>query len=521
MIFPNIMNIIKKVYNKLFNNDKLDKLVIEVKGSSIGRYLFLVFLSKPRIISLPVNFKPEEHIVNYPPVNYGFTIGIKFNIKKMNYILGLLSEIPANNKNLILENGYIPIHSSTIRNNIKDYLLYIDYLIATHVIVSDNTYIVGEKSKGFKWTKQYENAEFIPFNQAETIENTENIINVNVENVENYPYLNYWYKQNKLIINTLNARRYAQNMKAYKMEDRSRWDYNKEKDCLKYPINQYHAILYNLASINKFDYRLKIDDNVHRLHSTLTNMQKDFRNFFTYNSNTLVSIDITNSQPYLSCALFNPEFWKVNSTLSLNIQSLPINIQSRFNEYPIIIMIGKFFNTLTGIEFNEYTRIVSTGRMYEALIDIVKDERGDIITRKAAKTTMFSIFFSKNKGAQNNPNKDLMDIFKLRFPAVAELFKIIKHSFIDGDDGQHSRLACLLQSIESEIVLHRCCKRIWEEGDQKIPVFTIHDSIVTTVDNLEFVKRIMEEELTQNIGIAPSLSLEYWGISELNPVFLT
>jgi len=109
----------------------------------------------------------------------------------------------------------------------------------------------------------------------------------------------------------------------------------------------------------------------------------------------------------------------------------------------------------------------------------------------------------------------------VKFPAVTKLFSIIKTAFRGGDKDQHNRLACLLQSIESEIILHRCCKRIWEEGEHKIPVFTIHDSIVTTVDNLEFVKRIMEEELTRNIGLAPSLSIETWDVSNLNPDFLT
>jgi len=519
MIFPNIMNIINKIIKRLFKNRKLKELVGEFSERKFGSFLFIIHLNKPRVLILPANFDPKGHILTFNPVEYGFPADTKFNIEKMKYFLGLLSSIPANNKDLITENGYVPIHSTTIRNNIKDYLHYVNYLINTGVVVTDGIYDPGVKSKGFKWTEQYENADFVIYSQVEVAENV-NIENNVYEEIDNYPYLNYWYKEKKLSIDLPLALRYAKNMKEFKMQNRSRWDYNADKGCLKYPINQYHSILYNLGALNKYDYKPQIDKNVHRLHSTITNMQKDYRNFFKYNNESLVSIDITNSQPYLTCALFNPQFWKDNSNLTLNIKSLPLNIQSRFNEFSISIMIGNFFNKLKLTEFNEYAQIVSAGRMYEALIDIVRVKRGDEIPRKIAKTTMFSIFFSKNRGAQNNPNKDLMDIFRLKFPAVAELFKIIKHSFKGGGDDQHSRLACLLQSIESEIILHRCCKRIWEEGQQRIPVFTIHDSIVTTVNNLEFVKRIMVEELTRNIGIAPNLTIELWNESNLNPDFL-
>ena len=45
-------------------------------------------------------------------------------------------------------------------------------------------------------------------------------------------------------------------------------------------------------------------------------------------------------------------------------------------------------------------------------------------------------------------------------------------------------------------------------------LFTIHDSVVTTVENEKFVTKIMDEELTKCIGVKPKLVSEYWG-SEL------
>ncbi len=88
--------------------------------------------------------------------------------------------------------------------------------------------------------------------------------------------------------------------------------------------------------------------------------------------------------------------------------------------------------------------------------------------------------------------------FKMNFLPIYRLIELAKK-----DD--HTALSCLLQSMESEIILHRCCRRIWEEGNQHVPVFTIHDSICTTLDNTNFVLRIMQQTLTENIGISPNV----------------
>ena len=73
----------------------------------------------------------------------------------------------------------------------------------------------------------------------------------------------------------------------------------------------------------------------------------------------------------------------------------------------------------------------------------------------------------------------------------------------------------LLQSVESEIILHRCCKRIWDEGEHKVPVFTIHDSIATTSEYMKFVRKIMDEELTKAAGVHPNFKTEVWSESNL------
>ena len=102
-------------------------------------------------------------------------------------------------------------------------------------------------------------------------------------------------------------------------------------------------------------------------------------------------------------------------------------------------------------------------------------------------------------------------IFKATFPEIYGLIELAKTGI-----KQKNRFACLLQSVESEIILHRCCKRIWDEGEHKVPVFTIHDSIATTSEYVKFVRNIMDEELTKAAaGVHPNFKTEVWSESNL------
>ena len=124
----------------------------------------------------------------------------------------------------------------------------------------------------------------------------------------------------------------------------------------------------------------------------------------------------------------------------------------------------------------------------------------NLVDRDTVKTMILVVFFSSNRYFHQVDAK-LKRVFNQHFPSIYELIRLTKSNHKED-------LACLLQSIESEIILHRCCKRIWEEGYHQVPVFTIHDSICTTVNNTEFVNKIMEQVLTESTGLLPKLKVE-------------
>lgn len=493
---------------------------------------------------IPSNLDLEALLAQHPVTDYFFvrdetghiksvningTIGACFDPERLIYIIGLISSIPAKNKDSITENGYVPINSKLIRNAFKDYLPYLDYLIMTGVLCTDGQYIQGEKSMGYKFTEQYANAALkrydFPAFQGEVEAIPKEIYSEEDESFVlntlygNYDYLSHWYYTKKLHINKEAAMYYAYSLMATKInQGQQSWDINSDKSSgdmivRKHPISQYQAALYNINSIDIGDYKVSIDTHVHRLHSVITNIQKDYRNFLTYDGQELVSIDIKNSQPYLCCALFNPQFWSINNELTLNLYSLPENIQRSITTVALPLELEKYFNTCSDEDFALYKKIVADGKMYETIAEACQKHLQIPLGRKEAKVLMFYLIFSSNQVRHNDSNINKMKkIFSLKlFPKVANLFKLIKHRYVGVPvSKQHNRLACLLQSIESEIILHRCCKRIWEEMNHQVPVFTIHDSIATTIEHKEYVRTVMQEELFKAIGVPPTLSEEYW-----------
>ncbi|RCR67481.1 hypothetical protein DUE52_22020 [Larkinella punicea] len=126
---------------------------------------------------------------------------------------------------------------------------------------------------------------------------------------------------------------------------------------------------------------------------------------------------------------------------------------------------------------------VKQGTFYEYLLqEAVKATGKTKLTRELMKKTVFTVFFSENETTSRLMQKR-KEIFRDLFPNVMRLFELIKSQ-------QHRTLALLLQNIESEIFLNRIARRIARERPD-LPIFTIHDSIVTTVGNETYVKMIM------------------------------
>ena len=153
-------------------------------------------------------------------------------------------------------------------------------------------------------------------------------------------------------------------------------------------------------------------------------------------------------------------------------------------------------------DVQRYITLAETGKLYEEFILQYQIKYAGIKTRDEIKRELFSVLFSKNHNA--NKSKAL---FTELFPHVDGLFRYIKHH-------EHELLSLLLQRIESDLVIEDIC-RLMTAQYPKVPLFTIHDSITTTVDHISLLQNIMEERFKERLGTVPKLKIEAWKIDEL------
>ncbi len=336
-----------------------------------------------------------------------------------------------------------------------------------------------------------------------------------------FEYLTKWILDGKLGIDYQAANDFA--FKDFQLKDKypelREVDY--KNNTVKDHYTQFSALNVNIERIKNQDFNMSVDGNIHRFHSNLTCMKSEFRNFLTYNGIRLAAVDLKNSQPYLSVKLLDPKFWfydkyeniyKSKFDISNNIddnltlykinKSLFINLFQNSTIYNCIIMCLKSVKMPINTDVASFVEYVSKGKFYELLGKEIKEKMNIVITdRKELKAIVFLVLFTSNKfiGQEKaGPKKLFMNIF----PNMYKLFAVIKKR-------DKTILPRILQSLESHLMLKVIAKRISIERPD-LPIFTIHDSIVTTVGNEDYVHNVMKEELTKHIGCPPTLDIQYW-----------
>ena len=388
----------------------------------------------------------------------------------------------------------------------KSYKSHLNYLLDNGIISIVSGYIPGNYSRSYKLNDNY-------FGVPEWYEIKSYILSKNLKNLKKsekkdnqYLYLKKWL--NKLTLDIEHA------------DVTTNLSFELKKSCPEYqeiifgtnrpknPDRQYYHSKMVIELFKNDDYPFYVDDKGYRAHTILTRSNKSIRHFIKCNGEDLVSVDLKNSQPYLLLCLGNPSMLekskkkegKPNQTQPthqpiISIPALsPIHISS--------IMFGFSSGIQYSIEFQEYKKLVSSGCIYEFFEDKIKIDpkelKKGISKRDIVKHRMMLCLYSKNSGYSGG----MKTAFKKHFPKLYALICKLKAE-------KHNTLALLLQRIESYLILDVICKRISEEKPD-LPIFTIHDCIVTTVGNEQYVSNIIIEEMEKFVGIAPRVSFDYW-----------
>ena len=466
---------------------------------------------KKYFVYIPENLCVDELIQNNP-------VDIPhFHKDKLIYIISLIYSIPIRLKDYDFEdeNGFIPINSEVAKSRVREYDKYLEYLVNTRVFEKreDYKYLAGGKSSGYRFTEIYNTAPKRTFITWKRLIKAICKINKKEEEifVDTYErpleYLEKWWND-KIQFDYYGAKKWLDEQLIKEQAEGKQ--HCKEK---------YHVRKLVIEKFRNRDYILHQDATTGRVHSLLTQLKSELRQFIKYDGKTLVAVDITNSQPFLAMALLNQNTYSKNMKERLRIY----NNRQDINSSIMLTLSNQEFENNKDLQ--EFKHFVSSGKFYEMFGDLLvknglEQETDPKKLRKITKKIMFASMFGHNnekckvKIKKDNkktgqvkyiPNTGMI-LFKETFPTVFEIFRTIKM-------GKHNTLACMLQNLEAELVLHSACKIISEENPN-VPLFTLHDSIVTTEENAKYVQRVLSDVLLNAIGIAPTINYEEWILKE-------
>lgn len=353
------------------------------------------------------------------------------------------------------ENSFIPLNAkilhSILSGNHKD---YINALIEKGIIETNNRYIVTKQSKGYRFTTQYRNVKFKQLNIMDKN------IKRKIELLKEFRNKEIKLPQHKYIYECLK--------KISINEDEARYfiEHNTTK------IEEYvnHSISVDLI-VNR-DYFFVADSTAGRVHNNITNLSSDLRQFLRYENNALVEIDIRNSQPFLFNLLIQDYIYN----------SLP-HPQGYDNK-----SLSYGTKSLDDIEL--YRDLTSKGMFYEYLMPYFLTNSRD----EFKKNIFGRVFYNDENRHQYEEWFSFQDIF----PNVAKIISWYKKD-------NYKNLAIELQRAEAEIMINGIVPRL---AAKEIFLLTIHDSILTTQENVETVSRVILEEFQNRYNLIPTLKIK-------------
>lgn len=259
---------------------------------------------------------------------------------------------------------------------------------------------------------------------------------------------------------------------------------------------------------------LKKTGKDHRLHSVVSSTKKELRGLLTYDNQTLVSIDIKASQPYLLSILLNPKSWNPDGIISQVFPEMvsKVSLPKYKKLLDALLMFRTFPKSLTGkgLQKTGFLKFPWSTDFYQHLVDLAQVEGvADLFpNRSAVKHIMMLILF--NDAAYMEKDKSFLQFAKW-FPKEAGLISLIKkisreEKVIEEEEALNF-LPIALQRLESYLILEKVCKRITKLLPDA-PLIPVHDCIMTTELYAQEVADITKDVLKKYTGLIPGITIE-------------
>ncbi|WP_073552119.1 MULTISPECIES: hypothetical protein [Elizabethkingia] len=461
-----------------------------------------------------------DKIKEQPPFK-GFKLDIAM------YYLSLIISIPAAHKDKIYQYGYIPLDTEILKSKNYLYKQYFDYFFLEIQILEKKNYSTASHTcnryrYNYKAIKS-EGNECVDFSTFEITDKkfNEKLLEQDVcsDSFNSCPHLCKWFNDSLQIDFGGVINKYQ-----------SAFCYNKYQlyDKMNLVISKAYNYWYSALAIREKCFRTsRKPESDNRLHTNLTNMPSAFRPFVSYENETIVSLDIKNSQPYFLILLLERfEDIRIGKIMKNIYGSIGIMLQKLQT-----ITSSKAFQE----EFSSLKETVLNGTFYEYLGQFfdIKPEKIVVDTKDPNKKneiyemSFYNSDFGKNIKQSFEGKRSLMKkltlqilytplakpskeykIFKGNFPQLCSCIELFKtHT---KDKNAYKQFPKLLQHIESNCVLDVITPVLAKQYPD-MPLWTIHDSFCTTQQWFPMMEETINKAFySYSGGIMPKLKPEYW-----------
>jgi len=274
----------------------------------------------------------------------------------------------------------------------------------------------------------------------------------------------------------------------------------------------YNSSIMNAIKINQGIFYLTVDDTIGRHHSSVVELSKTVRNHLTYKGEHLAELDFSNAQLLFFTILLRPEFWKYDmSDMFPSLVDSPDTIEPQLFRYssvcskrssdvkvsfdsPTMYMLAEKLQSHSIREFNRFVSLVEKGEVYEHLHNKfgLQSSKYNQQTRKEFKKSLITFTNSRI-----NYDSEFYKLFKKEFPAITNFIIELKK-------GDYRAFSHLLFYLETNVMYKRITPTIRLRRPDVV-FYTIHDCILCTESNANFVSNLMIEQTQIAFGVTPTI----------------
>ncbi|WP_017732758.1 hypothetical protein [Nafulsella turpanensis] len=226
---------------------------------------------------------------------------------------------------------------------------------------------------------------------------------------------------------------------------------------------QYHFDMISIMRIHYGEFTFRLDSTSGRIHTNLTNLRSELRDYIRLDGQPIIGRDLVSSQlVFLSC-----------------------------------LLVERYLDEVMPDDVQEFIQLCLDGGMKGKpdIYNFIKQQNNLTETRKEVKIIFYEKVLFSSTPTRNYPK--VTKAFIKSFPSVWAFIVELK-----GDD--HARCAVALQTLESRLFIG-AADEVLEHG---IKVLTLHDAlyIQASAENKKIVDRIILSRFWSQYKIKPTIS---------------